>query len=155
MRKILLLLIVPFCFFACNKPVATIAPTSPHQDSIDHQIILAYIDSNHLVADSEANGLYYVPVVAGTGPHPNINSTVTVTYKGYLTNGSVFDQKGPVSFALNNNVIQGLQEGIPLMQAGGKATLLIPSSLGYGTRANGSIPANSVLIFDVTLNSFQ
>jgi FKBP-type peptidyl-prolyl cis-trans isomerase FkpA len=154
MRKVLLLLIVPFCFFACNKAPVTITPTSAHQDSIDHQIILAYIDSNHLVADSEANGLYYVPVVVGSGPHPTINSTVTVTYKGYLTNGSVFDQEGPVSFTLNN-VIQGWQEGIPLMQAGGKATLLIPSSLGYGTQANGSIPANSVLIFDVTLNSFQ
>jgi len=49
------------------------------------------------------------------------------------------------------NVIQGWQEGIPLFSEGGSGILLIPSALGYGNQSIGNIPANSVLIFEVTL----
>jgi FKBP-type peptidyl-prolyl cis-trans isomerase FkpA len=146
MRKFIYLLLLPICLIGCNKN---------NQANIDQSIIEQYITTNHLNATAEPNGLYYVPLMQGTGPNPTINSQVTVTYKGYLTNGTVFDQStSPVSFPLGN-VIPGWQEGIPLMQKGGKATLLIPSALGYGSQANGSIPANSVLIFDVQLISFQ
>ena len=51
-----------------------------------------------------------------------------------------------------SNVIQGWQEGIPLFSEGGSGVLLIPSALGYGGQAVGSIPANSVLIFEVSLS---
>ncbi|MEN9448088.1 MAG: hypothetical protein RJA25_1378, partial [Bacteroidota bacterium] len=47
------------------------------------------------------------------------------------------------------------QEGIPLIGKGGKIKLLIPSALGYGTTAHGAIPANSILIFDIQLDSFR
>ena len=60
----------------------------------------------------------------------------------------------PVSFFLSQ-VIKGWQEGIPLIKKGGKATLLIPSSLGYGSHSAGSIPANSVTIFEVELVDVQ
>ncbi len=146
MRKLLFLLLLPALFGGCK---------TTDQSAIDQQISQQYIKANNLNAIAEPNGLYYVPVLVGTGGYPNINSTVQVNYKGYLTNGTVFDQSTtPVSFPLSQ-VITGWQEGIPLMQKGGKATLLIPSALGYGNQATGSIPANSVLIFDVQLINFQ
>ena len=106
---------------------------------LDEEIILQYISDNNLNAEPTGSGLYYVVNNTGNGDVPDINSIVTVAYKGTLTDGAIFDQSGTsgATFPLSN-VIQGWQEGIP-------------SALGYGNQAVGSIPANSVLIFEVTL----
>jgi FKBP-type peptidyl-prolyl cis-trans isomerase FkpA len=149
MRKFLLLLFFPILFEGCKKT---------DQAALDKQTILQYIQTHQLTAIAEPNGLYYVPNAVGTGPYPTINSTVTVNYVGYFTNGSVFDQTtaatGPAIFPLSN-VILGWQEGIPLMQKGGSGLLLVPSALAYGSQGAGNVPGNTVLIFNVTLVSFQ
>jgi FKBP-type peptidyl-prolyl cis-trans isomerase FkpA len=75
---------------------------------------------------------------------------VRATYIGKLTNGNQFDA-GTADFGLNQ-VIRGWTNGIPLIKQGGKIHLYIPPSLGYGNQAQGPIPANSILIFDVTLD---
>jgi len=145
MRKFISLLLIPFCLLGCKNN---------DQSKTDQQTIQNYITAHHLNAIAEPNGLYYVPTATGNGGYPNAYSTVTVSYKGYLTNDTVFDQN--TFFTTNlGNTIPGWIEGIPLIQKGGSGTLLIPSALGYGTQAQGSIPANSVLIFDVHLISFQ
>lgn len=146
MRKFLFLLLIPFFFTGCKKT---------DQSAVDQKIIQQYLTDHHITtAIAEPNGLYYIPTLAGTGAYPTISSTVTVNYKGYLTSGTLFDQSTrPVTFPLTS-VIAGWQEGIPLMQTGGKATLIIPSALGYGGQSQSGIPANSVLIFDVELVSF-
>jgi FKBP-type peptidyl-prolyl cis-trans isomerase FkpA len=73
-----------------------------------------------------------------------------VKYTGRLTNGSVFDSSTGATFALAN-LITGWQQGIPYIGKGGKITLYLPPSLGYGSQASGSIPANSILIFEIEL----
>ena len=119
---------------------------------VDEDIIQQYISDNNLTAEPTGSGLYYVIDVPGTGAHPTLNSNVTVAYTGSLTNGSIFDQSSSngVTFPLSG-VIQGWQEGIPLFSEGGSGILLIPSALGYGSQQVSAIPANSVLIFDVSL----
>tara|TARA_B110001450_G_scaffold172619_1_gene161005 strand:+ start:184 stop:570 length:387 start_codon:yes stop_codon:yes gene_type:complete len=119
---------------------------------LDEEIILQYINDNNLNAEPTGSGLYYVLNSNGNGDFPNINSIVTVAYKGTLIDGTIFDQSDATgaTFPLSN-VIQGWQEGIPLFSEGGSGILLIPSAMGYGNQAVGSIPANSVLIFEVTL----
>ena len=133
-----------FIFNTCNKNV--------DYNQSDEEIILQYISDNNLNAEPTGSGLYYVVNNTGNGDVPVINSIVTVAYKGTLTDGTIFDQSGTsgATFSLSN-VIQGWQEGIPLFSEGGSGILLIPSALGYGNQSVGSIPANSVLIFDVTL----
>lgn len=155
MRKFTLLLLLPFIFFSCKKTqTVDDAKVIYTQDSITIQ---QYITAHQLTATAvaEPNGLYYVPITVGTGAHPTINSTVTVNYKGYYTSGQVFDQSTTAVVFPLSNVIAGWQQGIPLMQAGGKATLLIPSALAYGVYGQGSVPPNTVLIFDVELVSFH
>ena len=59
------------------------------------------------------------------------------------------------SFPLGN-VIKGWQEGLQLMKEGGKATLVIPSELGYGDQGSGeTIPPGATLKFEVELFKVQ
>lgn len=142
MQRILLLVMVVLGLNACKKD----------QFDIDQEIIASYVADNNLAAEKTTSGLWYVIEDPGSGDSPTLLDEVSVHYKGYLTDGTIFDQTGsqPAQFPLAN-VIQGWQEGIPLFKEGGKGLLLIPSSLGYGNRSVGDIPANSVLIFEVEL----
>jgi len=91
----------------------------------------------------------------GTGTEVKAGDTVTADYIGALmSTGVVFDASkdhgGPVSFPLNG-VIAGWSQGIPGMKVGGTRRLLIPAALGYGSQSQSGIPANSDLVFDVTI----
>lgn len=106
-----------------------------------------------------ASGLQYEQLKPGTGSsHPIASDTVTVHYHGTLIDGTVFDSSvnrgEPASFPLNR-VIKGWTEGLQLMVAGEKMRFHIPADLAYGNRRTGSIPAGSVLIFDVELLSID
>lgn len=112
----------------------------------------AYLTANNITnAVKHPTGLYYIIENEGTGSRPTLCTNVAFTYKGQLTNGTVFDQATtPVLYPLSQ-LITGWQIGIPLVKTGGKIRLFIPPSLGYGSAAIPGIPANSVLIFDVTV----
>lgn len=114
--------------------------------------IKAYVEENNLTALRSSSGLYYVIEEEGTGTQAVATSNVTVAYKGYFLNGSVFDQSDSegISFGLNQ-VIAGWTEGITYFKEGGNGLLLVPAHLGYGSRDYNGIPGGSVLIFEVTL----
>tara|TARA_B100000767_G_scaffold79167_1_gene75865 strand:+ start:4948 stop:5880 length:933 start_codon:yes stop_codon:yes gene_type:complete len=107
------------------------------------------------------SGLRYQILQKGTGTQATKGSTVSVHYKGQLTDGTVFDssykRKEPIEFALGmGQVIAGWDEGVSLLKVGDKARFVIPSNLGYGSRgAGGAIPPNANLIFDVELVSVK
>lgn len=104
-----------------------------------------------------ASGLTYIVTRKGTGRRPIKGETVIVHYTGTLTDGTKFDSSRdrgqPFSFPLGaGRVIKGWDEGIARMRIGEQAILIIPSSLGYGTRgAGGVIPPDAKLIFIVEL----
>lgn len=115
--------------------------------------ITAYIEKHGLLAEKSNSGLYYVINEEGNGTRPTATSNVKVAYKGYYTNGKVFDQNAEgLSFGLQQ-VIPGWTEGIPYFKEGGNGILLVPAHLGYGNRDYRDIPGGSVLIFDVSLIS--
>ncbi len=147
-----LLSLVSLSFLSCDKDRC-----NPDNNLSDTERIEQYLTENNLSATATASGLYYIITQEGTGGHPNINSTVTVKYKGYCLKGRVFDQTqgdATATFPLKN-LIDGWIEGIPLLKKGGKGTFFIPSYLGYGPYPQGDIPANSVLIFEIELVNFQ
>ena len=92
----------------------------------------------------------------GTGAAVKKGDTVQINYVGTLANGTKFDASadhgGPFTTQIGvGQVIKGWDEGIIGMKVGGKRKLTIPPTLGYGDQAEGSIPANSTLIFQVEL----
>ncbi len=108
-----------------------------------------------------SSGLGIIDTKVGTGPSPKAGQTVVVHYTGWLyENGkrgkkfdSSVDRGQPFEFPLGKGqVIPGWDEGVATMKVGGKRTLIIPPSLGYGASgAGGVIPPNATLIFDVEL----
>jgi len=106
-----------------------------------------------------ANDLYIQDIVVGTGATATSGKTLRVTYTGWLTNGTQFDSNvGGTAFQLVlgvTNVIAGWHLGLVGMKAGGKRRLVIGSDFGYGPDVNGSIPANSTLVYTVELLSVQ
>ena len=126
------------------------------QAEIDQEKIEQYLADNELTATRHSSGIYYRISTPGSGGSPSLTSTVTVKYKGYFLNNSIFDQTtgNPIQFPLSN-LIQGWQIAIPLLQKGGKGTFFIPSQLGYGSYPPQGIPANAVLIFDIELVDFK
>jgi FKBP-type peptidyl-prolyl cis-trans isomerase len=119
-----------------------------------------YLADNNITVEPTASGLYYIETEEGTGMKAMAGNTVTVHYTGRLLDGTIFDSSvdrgEPLSFRLGaGEVIKGWDEGIALMNEGGKATLIIPSDIAYGSRDGGTIPPYSTLVFDVELLSVE
>jgi FKBP-type peptidyl-prolyl cis-trans isomerase FkpA len=123
-------------------------------EQLAHDItaIDTYLKDKGVTAQQDDTGLRYVIITEGTGQVPSLFNTITVKYTGkLLSDESIFDQAvTPVSFKLSQ-LIRGWQIAFPKFPTGTKATLYIPSGLGYGTNGNGLIPPNANLIFDVEL----
>ena len=123
------------------------------QAKTDEAAIQNYIKAKGINAVKDSSGVYYEIIKPGTTAHPTANSTVTVNYKGELLNGSVFDSAQGYKNALSG-LIPGWITGIPHIGTGGKIVLIIPSAQGYGNNEAGSIPENSVLVFNIDLLGF-
>ena len=146
--KNLLFVLAIILFISCSKEKEIDYVAKNEKD------IIAYIAKNNLNAQKSTSGLYYVINEPGTGAQPTSTSNVKVAYKGYFTNGSVFDASSAAGISFNlQQVIKGWTEGITYFKEGGSGILLVPAHLGYGNNDYSTIPGGSVLIFEVNLIS--
>ncbi len=114
--------------------------------------ILAQYKAKTVKLEKTATGLQYIITEKGNGPVAKKGEEVSVNYYGVLTDGKEFDnsfKRGePIKFQVGTgSVIPGWDEALMLLPQGSKATLFIPSKLGYGEQPSGPIPANSELVF--------
>jgi FKBP-type peptidyl-prolyl cis-trans isomerase len=115
-----------------------------------------YLKDKGINVQPTADGLYYVEKVKGTGAKAMPGKKVSVHYTGTLLDGTKFDssrdRNQPFEFTLGQGqVIRGWDEGIAMMNVGGKAILVIPSAIAYGEADKGTIPPYSTLVFEVEL----
>ena len=134
-------------------------------------------DSTQACADNQAEQVLDVPEVyksdgavtelqktdlaEGSGPDAKSGDCLVVKYYGTLaTSGTKFDEDftDTTAFAFRlgqGQVIEGWDQGVVGMKAGGMRRLVIPAAQAYGANAQGSIPANSDLVFVVKLLRIQ
>ena len=138
-------------FSACKKD-----SFDPAKQAItDDGEIQAYLTTNNITgATKDASGVYYKVITPGTGSYPTLSSTITVNSTGKLLDGTLFDTENGLVTPLTN-VIRGWQIGVPHINTGGRILLIIPSALGYGNKAAGTIPKNSVLVFTIDLLGYS
>ena len=158
-RKLFFIIALPLLMCACKKS------TSPTNDCVNTGIpttaeitvLQNYLTANAINATFDSVGFFYQVVSSGAGISPTASSTITVQYTGKLLNGTVFDSNTtPAGFSSPlSGLIAGWQLGLPLIKKGGSINLYLPPSLGYGCYANGPIPGNSSLIFNITLLDVQ
>lgn len=108
-----------------------------------------------------APALVKTDTVVGTGAEAAVGKTITVNYTLWLYDTTKTNNKGTQidsgtgfkTALASGGLIEGWVQGIPGMKVGGKRTLTVPASLGYGASGYGSVPPNSGLVFDVELTA--
>lgn len=144
---------------ACARPIYTLS-TVPPVNLSDVSPALAPSIREYLGIESTTFSLSYIDTRVGTGELAAPHKWYSVQYTGYLADGTVFDASSnhpnSAPFVLQQGahmVIPGWDTGFYGMRVGGKRRLFIPHQLAYGSRANGPVPANADLIFDIELVS--
>ena len=128
-------------------------PTTQAQK--DENRLIDYAVDKNLDVTKTASGLYYVITQKGTGPLLLDRQPCKANYQGSLLSGKVFDSSytrgKPITFSVGQ-MIAGWNEALLLMNAGTKATLLIPSHLAYGQRGfSNLIGPHEPLVFDLEI----
>ena len=144
-------------FYGPHAVTATFTPSGPFAKSVATKAFTvtppAYV--------ALAGGVRVATIAPGSGPAIQSGQTAHVLYTGYLSTGQVFDQSKahggkPFAFTLGaGQVVPGFEAGAAGMRAGETRIVEIPPDQGYGATANGAIPANSTLIFVLTLASIS
>lgn len=147
---------------ACGPETPTSQPSAVPTNT---QVAAAATATPTVVVDPSAtvtpDGLQYVEIVKGSGPAPKTGEVVTVNYTASLQDGTEFDNSyksgEPLRFAVGKDlIITGLDEGIAMMNVGGKAKLIVPPALAFGDQgAGGVVPASATLVFVVELVSVE
>lgn len=143
-------------FLPQTAGVFTATITIPSNDPIQPAFTFA-IQGTAQAATTVTGGTETITTQAGSGATADSGDILICNYTGYLTDGTVFDSslntgRSPFRLKLGaGSVIEGWENGLEGMKVGESRTLIIPPDQGYGSTANGNIPADSTLIFNVTL----
>ncbi len=138
-----------------NKDNCSIVSGSPSATEVAN--LRNFINTNGIPATEDPRGFFYRVTFAGTGTETPVSTdSVVVTYKGTLTDGTVFDStaNGTTAKFLLTDLITGWQLGIPLIKKNGVIDLYLPPAHGYACRAIGIIPASATTIFHIELKDF-
>jgi FKBP-type peptidyl-prolyl cis-trans isomerase len=148
-QKLFFIVFLSVLISSCSS-VETLTPEQENQKIED------YIASKKItITEKTASGLRFILTKANPAGAKVVNGqTISVAYAGRLLTDKQFDA-GNFSFVLGARAaIDGFDQGIAKMRVGEKATLIFPSSLGYGSQSQGSdIPAYSPLVFDIEVIS--
>ena len=157
--SLFLLLVGIVLFEACSKsdktePQSTActlkAEYKNDSSATQRALMIAFCNNNGITYTIHPSGILYQIITPGDTAKPNLCTSLTMTYTGKLMTGIQFD-KGTITYPLKDLIV-GWQIAVPLIGKGGKIKMVIPSSLAYGPNANGSIPANSPLYFEMSID---
>jgi len=133
---------------------------------IDDKMLQEYFTKNNIKAEKTASGLYYTIQKPGSGAQITAGQSVSMKYTGKTLDGKPFDSNidtaighhgtEPLTFSVGaHQMIPGVDEGAALLKKGTKATLYLPSPLGYGENAPPNIGPNAILVFEVEITDVK
>lgn len=160
MRKIIVsFLIIALLAGGCIKNESGCPAVNETASPAEQQMVLDYLNSNSITALKHHTGFYYSIEQFGSGEFPTICSSVKVTFDGWLTNGTQFENADDQVLNLQL-MLPGWRIGLPLIKPGGQIKLYLPPSLAYGysgkkdESGNQIVPSSSVVIYDIWLTEF-
>jgi peptidylprolyl isomerase len=113
-------------------------------------------------APGKVDQLQSTDLQVGTGQEAKAGDCLVMKYYGTLAStGDKFDENftKPTAFKFKlgaGQVIQGWDQGLAGMKAGGTRRLVIPAAMAYGSQSpSAAIPANSDLVFVVKLEAIK
>ena len=123
------------------------------QDEADKKLIADYVAAKGLKMQSSASGLQYNIEKQGSGTvAPEDDLIAKMRYNVKLLDGTEIESsKGNGTDMPMNRQTRGVREAISLLKKGGKGSFIIPSTLAYGDRQRGTIPANAILVYDMEI----
>ncbi len=143
------LLAFPLLFSACLDRTEVV--DSALQMEEDLAVIDNFLSQNNINAIKDKSGVRYEIQTLGTGGFPpKTDQQIKINYVGKFLGGNTFDEGG-IATELVNKFISGFQLAITTWPAGTKGRMWVPSPLGYGDQQVGTIPPNSILVFEVEL----
>ena len=148
MNKILLLLISVFLLSNCTSDKERL------QQQMDD--IQVWIENSGLEFTGSGTGLYYHIEQAGNPNRiPDSYHVVSFKHVGYLLDSTVFSNAwSPSDHSPLSEFLVGFQEGLKIVGEGGRAVVVFPSTLGYGSTARLGIPEYSPLVFRLELVNY-
>ena len=134
---------------------SNVNPVSAKAEDLD---IRQYLAENNLMVEARPNGMVYISFLEGKGKRPMQGDSVEIEYTGNFLSGEMFDatnkRTGPLKYKMGDGtMLESWEEGISLMKEGGRARIVLPSRLAYGTNEFGPIKPNSTIIYDVLLKN--
>lgn len=108
-------------------------------------------NSRQFGVEQTPSGLQYIVQDLGTGKTPTLDDTVTISYDSELLTGQVLEQRPNEQTVAMRDLIKGLAEGLTLIAEGGTVTLWLPPNLAFGDTGTATIPPNSIVQINVTL----
>ena len=160
--RFVFLILISCLVFACQptessdtEVIDEVIPSPKSQLDIDIQAIQKYLSKNNLEAVKTESGLFYSITEFGDGEPVSEGSTVDFHIMGKFLNGvqfySSYESGQFIEVIIGQKmVVPGVEEGLQLLKAGGKATLYIPSPLAYGLESSGSqVPPNAIIIHQI------
>ena len=141
-----------FCTVAVASALVACGDDNPFQVIEDTEFAASLgVDLDQMQMLS--SGVYIQDIAVGAGDEALLDSLVYVTYAGYLTDGTLFDS-GQFPFTVGQNeVIDGFEAGAVGMMEDGRRLIVIPPAQAYGDVARSGIPAGSILVFDIMVDS--
>lgn len=146
--------------------IDTITDATANKTPLFDQVKIKTINVSDSDGIETPHKLYYIIAREGTISNPSIVDSVYITYKGMLTDNSIFDERKYPAWLDLANSLEGFREGVSELKSGefrqnsngtiqyssyGIGLFFLPSGIGYFENTTSNIPEYSPLIFSVSL----
>jgi len=146
--------------------IDTITDATANKTPLFDQVKIKTINVSDSDGIETPHKLYYIIAREGIISNPSIVDSVYITYKGMLTDNSIFDERKYPTWLDLANSLEGFREGVSELKSGefrqnsngtiqyssyGIGLFFLPSGIGYFENTTSNIPEYSPLIFSVSL----